>query len=61
MSNTVKTLGISLPENLRDAGKAKARMERRSFSNYVTGLLIKDLNYAQPLQPTRKGNRKPVN
>lgn len=61
MSNEVKTLGISLPEGLKAAGRRKAQLEGRSFSNYIRLLLQRDLNYAPPHQPAGKRDRKPLN
>lgn len=45
MANKYKVIGISFSgmEDLLEMAKARARRQRRSFSNYVTGLIEEDL------------------
>jgi hypothetical protein len=51
------TTSISLPEDLREAALRKAENEGRSFSNYVTRLVAKDLeNTPQPEPTPASGN-----
>ena len=49
MKQKYNTVGVSIPDkHLEQAAKARAQTLRRSFSNYVVGLIEADLRAAPP-------------
>jgi hypothetical protein len=51
---STKIQGVSMPRELVELGKARAKNQGRSFSAHVRWLLQEDLNAT----PTRKGHGK---
>lgn len=43
-----KRIGILIPEDVYDIGKAMAKRDRRSFSNYVATLIERAASQIQP-------------
>jgi hypothetical protein len=51
--NMVKTT-ISMPEDLLEAGKARAKSQRRAFSAHLQYLLENDIKGAVPAEPAQE-------